>query len=77
MKKNEVNVGASKTVQFRGLNFINVLRTTFTLADPEKKLYHQVSISSTYSTDDLTVFFTLSGSTSVKVVRKMLMKLTL
>jgi hypothetical protein len=27
-------------------------------------------------TDDLTVFFTLMGSTSVKAVRKMLVKLT-
>ncbi len=51
-----------------GINLINVLRTAFTLADPERvKRY----------TDDLTVFFTLSGSTSVKAERRMLMKFTL
>jgi len=49
-----------------GLNFINVLRTAFTLSDPK-------SVKDTY---DLTVFFTLSGSTSVKAAHKTLVKLT-
>jgi len=50
-----------------GLNFINVLRTAFTPADPER----------VKNTDDLTVFFTLSGSMSVKAVPRTLMKLSL
>ncbi len=49
-----------------GLNFINDLRTAFTLVDPK----------SIKDTDDLTVFFMLSGSTSAKAVHRMLMKLT-
>ncbi len=49
-----------------GLNFINVLCTASTPADPK----------SVKDTNDLTVFFTLSGSTSTKAVRRMLMKLT-
>ncbi len=52
-----------------GLNFINILRTAFTLIDPKSVIKRD--------TDDLTVFFTLSGSTSAKAVRRMLMKLTL
>jgi len=49
-----------------GGNFINVLRTALTLADPESvKRYN-----------DLIVFFTLLGSTSVKAVGITLMKLT-
>ncbi len=50
-----------------GLNFINILGTAFTLADPEsvkRYLY------------DLAVLFTLLRSTSVKAEHKMLMKLT-
>ena len=49
-----------------GLNFINVLRTAFTLVDPKsiKKI------------DDLTVFYTLLGSTGVKAVHRTLMKST-
>jgi hypothetical protein len=50
-----------------GLNFINVLCTAFTLVDPK---------SVKKDTDDLTVFFTLLGSTSAKAVRSTLMKLT-
>ncbi len=49
-----------------GLNFINVLRTAFTLIDPKR----------VKKTDDLTVFFTLLGSTSVKAVPRTLMKLS-
>ncbi len=49
-----------------GLNFINVLRTVFKLADPESvKIYLWL------------YFFTLFGYTSVKAVLKTLMKLTL
>ncbi len=44
------------------LNFINVLRTAFTLADPK-------SIKKEYQV------FTLSGSTSVKAARQTLVKL--
>ena len=48
------------------VNFINVLRAAFTLADPKsaKKLL------------DLTVFFALFMSLGVKAARRMLMKLT-
>ncbi len=49
-----------------GLNFINVLRTAFTHVDPESlriQLGHQC-------------LFMLLGSTSVKAVRRMLMKLS-
>ncbi len=52
--------------QRSGLNFINVLRTAFTLVDPKsvkKQLSHKY-------------LFTLSGSTSVKAVHRTLMKLT-
>jgi len=48
------------------LNFINVLRTAFTLADPK----------SVKKTVKLSIFFTHSGSTSVKAVHKTFMKLT-
>ncbi len=49
-----------------GVNFTNILRTAFTLADPK----------SVKMIDNLTVFFTLLGSASVKAVRRMLMKLS-
>jgi len=48
-----------------GLNFINVLRTAFTCAAP-RSIKKKVKFS---------IFFTLLGSTSLKAVRKMLMKL--
>jgi len=48
-----------------GVNFINVLHTAFMLADPK----------SVKKIDNLTVFFTLLGSTSAKAVRRTLMKL--
>jgi len=48
------------------VNFTNVLRTTFTLVDPE----------SVKMIDNLTVFFTLLGSASIKALRKTLMKLS-
>ncbi len=51
-----------------GLNFIDVLHTAFTLADPE-------SVKRCWWLD--CIFFTLSGSTSVKASHKMLVKLTL
>jgi len=54
-------------VRTPGLNFINVFRTAFTLADPE----------SAKKTDGFTVFFVLLGSASVKAVHRTLMKLTL
>ena len=49
-----------------GVNFTNILRAAFTLADPKsvKKLL------------DLTVFFALLVSASVQAARRMLMKLT-
>jgi len=50
-----------------GLNFINILSTAFTCADP-KSIKKTVKLSN---------FFTLSGSMSVKAVRRMLMKFTL
>jgi len=53
-----------KKTTTQGLNFINVLRTAFTLADPKK------------DTDDLIVFFTLWGSTSTKAAHRRLVKLT-
>jgi len=46
-----------------GLNFINVLCTAFTPADPR-------------SVKKFSIFFTLSGSTSVKAVHKSLVKLS-
>jgi hypothetical protein len=49
-----------------GLNFINVLHTTFRHKDPR----------SVKKTAKLSIFFTLSGSMSVKAVPKMLDKLT-
>jgi len=49
-----------------GVNFINFLPPAFTLADPK----------SVKKIDNLTVFFTLLGSASVKVVRRTLMKLS-
>jgi hypothetical protein len=49
-----------------GVDFTNILRAAFTLADPKR----------VKKTDVLTVFFGLLGSGSVKAVRKTLMKLT-
>ncbi len=49
-----------------GLNFINVLHTAFMRAYPR-------SIKKTVK---LSIFFTLSGSTSVKAASKILVKLT-
>jgi len=49
-----------------GLNFINILRTAFTIADPK----------SVKKTVKLLIFFSLSGSTSVKAAGKTLVKLT-
>jgi len=49
-----------------GLNFINVLHTAFTPADPK-------GVKSYWW---LTVFFTLSGSTCLKAGRKLLLKFT-
>ncbi len=49
-----------------GLNFINVLHTAFALVDPK----------SVKDTDDLTIIFTLLGSTGAKAVHRILMKLT-
>jgi len=49
-----------------GLNFINVLRTAFMLADPK----------SVKKTVKLSIFFMLLGSTSVKAVSRTLMKLS-
>jgi len=49
-----------------GLNFINVLYTAFTRSDPK----------SVKKTVKLSIFFMLSGSTSVKAAHKMLVKLT-
>jgi len=48
------------------VNFINVLLTAFTLPDHK----------SVKKTVKLSIFFTLLGSTSVKAVRRTLMKLT-
>jgi len=48
------------------LNFINVLRTAFTLADPK----------SVKKTVKLSIFFMLLGSTSVKAVQRTLVKST-
>jgi hypothetical protein len=48
------------------LNFINVLCTAFTCADPKN----------VKKTVKLSIFFTLSGSKSVKAVHKTLVKLT-
>ncbi len=49
-----------------GLNFINVLCTAFTPADPK----------SIKDTNDLTVFFMLLGSTCTKAAHRTLVKLT-
>jgi len=51
----------------RGLNFIDVLRTAFTLVDPKSVKRHWWPYC----------IFTLSGSMSAKAVRRTLMKLTL
>jgi len=49
-----------------GLNFINALHTTFTCAYP----------TSVKKTVKFSIFFTLSGSKSVKAAHKTLVKLT-
>jgi len=49
-----------------GINFINILQAAFASTDPE----------SIKKTDNLTVFFALSGSKQVKAAPRMLMKLT-
>ncbi len=49
-----------------GVNFTNVLLTAFMCADPGR----------VKNTDDLAVFFTLSGSMSAKAVQRTLVKLT-
>jgi len=49
-----------------GLNVINVLRTAFTLADPE----------CTKNSYNFTVFLMLLGFVQVKAAQRMLMKLT-
>ncbi len=49
-----------------GVNFFNILHTAFALVDPK----------SVKKIDNLTVFFTLLGSASVKAVRRTLMKLS-
>jgi len=46
-----------------GVNFINIIHTAFTRADPK-------------SVKKTVIFFTLLGSTSIKAVLRMLMKLT-
>jgi hypothetical protein len=59
------------TILFKkaGLHFINVLRTAFSLIDPDPKSIKKDS-------QIVNHFFMLLGSTSVKAARKMLMKLT-
>jgi len=52
--------------QVQGVNFTSILCRTFTRSDPK----------SVKKTVKLSIFFTLSGSTSVKAVRRTLMKLT-
>jgi len=49
-----------------GINFINVLRTAFTNADP----------NSVKTTHDFAVYFTLSGSACAKAAWRTLIKLT-
>jgi len=49
-----------------GVYFINILRAAFTNTDPENAK----------KTDNFTVFFALLGSTRVKALCKMLVKLT-
>ena len=51
---------------FTGVNFTNVLRSAFPRAGPK----------SVKKTVKFSIFFTLSGSTSVKAIRRMMMKLT-
>ena len=50
-----------------GLNFVNILHIAFMCSNPKSVKY----------TKDLTVFFTLLGSTSIKALCKLLVKLTL
>jgi len=58
MGMREYTIPASKS----GVNFINVLIAAYTRADPE----------SAKKTDNLTVFFALSGSACIKAARKCL-----
>jgi len=59
------NCGRYSSLKIRlGLNFTNVLRTAFTLVDPKKRQTSQQCQ------------LALLGPTSIKAVRKMLMKLT-
>jgi len=60
------SVSKQENVWEIGLDFINVLRTAFTLIAPQSK---RTQSSCQY-------FFTLLGSTSIKAVRRMLMKLS-
>jgi len=61
-KKSSVSLALLRS----GVNFINIQRTAFMLVDPK----------SVKNIDNLTVFFTLLGSASVKSVCRMLMKLS-
>ena len=60
LRENEI------TFKRSGVNFINVLRTSFMRADP-KSVKNAVMLS---------IFFTLLGSTDVIAAHKMLVKLT-
>jgi len=51
---------------YYGVNFINVLQAAFVCADPKRAK----------KTDNLTVFFALLGSESIKAARRTLIKLT-
>jgi hypothetical protein len=48
------------------VNFTNILRKAFTLADPKSE-----------KTDSLTAFFALLGTVGILALHKMLMKLTI
>jgi len=59
-------VGDEPLGQLPCVNFVNVLQAAFAHKDPK----------STIKTDNLTVFFVLSGSARLKAARRMLMKST-
>jgi len=61
-----IGTSRNKVLGRTGLNFINVLWTAFTSANSR----------SVKKTVKFLIFFTLLGSTSIKAVQKMLMKLT-
>jgi len=65
-KWRRVAISSTSLSRRSSVNFINNLRTAFTLLDPKsgKKIYN------------LTVFFMLLGSVRVKAVRKTLVRLT-